>query len=68
LIVCEEKKDEEIKFECEGEEKEKKRKRECTYRKEKREKVNRECKEECFNSRFILPTCSLKKKYSMTPY
>jgi len=37
LIVCEEKKDEERKFECDREEKEK-RERECTYRKEKRGK------------------------------
>jgi len=36
LVACEEKNDKEIKIQCKGEEQEKKKKNECTYRKEKK--------------------------------
>jgi len=29
---------------------------------------DRECKEECFNSRLTLPTCSLKEEYKAIVY
>ena len=55
-------KNEEIKIECEGEEKE------SAHIEKKKKEKKKECEAECSNSRFTLATCSLKESDSLLDF